>query len=103
MKQTRENSDTVDEGEVISQRPASGKVRRGDAVRLVVSKGPVLVEVPEVRRMTAANATAALGSAGFHVRTERLGVYIGLGLVVKETPGPGERAPKGSTITIYVV
>jgi serine/threonine-protein kinase len=103
VKRSRENSDTVDAGSVISQTPDTGKVRRGDAVALVVSKGPVLVAVPEVRRMTAASATAALRDAGFRVRTERLGVYIGLGLVVKQTPGAGARAPKGSTITMFVV
>ncbi len=29
--------------------------------------------------------------------------YIGLGLVVRQDPGAGSRAPKGSTITIAVV
>jgi serine/threonine-protein kinase len=99
----RRHSDTVDKGEVISQAPDSGRLLPGDNVRLVVSKGPVLVEVPEVRRMNADEATSTLRSAGFSVHTERLQYYIGLGLVVKQDPAAGERVPRGSTITIYVV
>ena len=38
---------------MISQSPDSGKLLRGDTVTLVVSKGPVLVEVPQVQRMSA--------------------------------------------------
>jgi beta-lactam-binding protein with PASTA domain len=37
------------------------------------------------------------------VRTSRLQYYLGLGLVVKQSPSSGERAPRGSTVTIYVV
>jgi serine/threonine protein kinase/beta-lactam-binding protein with PASTA domain len=100
---TRRHSDTVDKGDVISQAPDTGRLLPGDAVRLVVSKGPVLVEVPEVRRMNVDEATSTLRSAGFSVHTERLRYYIGLGLVVKQDPSSGERVPRGSTITIYVV
>ena len=40
---TEENSDTVAKGDVISQTPTSGRLFKGDTVKLVVSKGPVLV------------------------------------------------------------
>ncbi len=46
---TEENSDTVPEGKVISQTPSSGTLFRGDTVKLVASKGPVMVEVPPVQ------------------------------------------------------
>jgi serine/threonine-protein kinase len=101
--QSRENSDTVDRGGVISQSPDSGKLRRGDTVHLVVSKGPVLVDVPEVQRMSASSATDRLEAAGFAVNVVKTQYYIGLGLVVRQSPGPGSRAPKGSTITVAVV
>jgi beta-lactam-binding protein with PASTA domain len=100
---TEENSDTVDKGEVIAQSPASGTLVRGDKVTLVVSKGPVLVSVPDVRRMSVSEATSTLEDAGFSVRSSHTDVYIGLGLVVKQSPGNGDRVPRGSTITIYVV
>jgi eukaryotic-like serine/threonine-protein kinase len=100
---SRENSDTVDRDDVISQSPDSGKLRRGDTVDLVVSKGPVLVEVPEVQRMSADSATSKLEAAGFAVSVVKTQYYIGLGLVVRQSPGAGSKAPKGSTITIAVV
>ena len=100
---SQEHSDTVAKGDVISQDPDSGRLFRGDKVALVVSQGPVLVTVPEVRRMSASEATDKLQAAGFSVKVERTAVYIGLGLVVKESPGSGSRAPKGSTIVISVV
>ena len=60
---TEVNSDTVPEGRVVTQSPDSGTGQRGDVISLVVSKGPVMVEVPEVVRMGVAEATrAARGS-----------------------------------------
>ena len=100
---TDENSDTVGKGDVISQDPDSGRLFRGDKVELVVSKGPVLVAVPEVRRMNPDEASAKLGEAGFRVRTVKVEYYIGIGLVVKQSPGSGDLAPRGSTVTIYIV
>jgi beta-lactam-binding protein with PASTA domain len=48
-------------------------------------------------------AEATLAAAGFSVRTEKVEYYIALGVVVKQSPGSGDRAPRGSTVTIYVV
>ena len=49
----QQNSDTVAKGKVISQDPRDGTLFKGDKVTLVVSKGPVLVDVPERRRAAA--------------------------------------------------
>jgi serine/threonine-protein kinase len=103
VQRTQRNSATVTKGDVISQAPASGRLLRGDTVRLVVSKGPVLVAVPEVRRMSAEHAASALEKAGFRVATDRVQYYLGLGIVVQESPGAGDLAPLGSTIVISVV
>ncbi|MGH3370946.1 MAG: Stk1 family PASTA domain-containing Ser/Thr kinase [Nocardioidaceae bacterium] len=99
----RENSDTVPEGDVISQRPSSGTLFRGDTVELVVSKGPVLVEVPPVKGVGVAEATARLESAGFAVATEQSDVYVGLEFVVRSDPEQGSMAPQGSTVTLFLV
>ena len=56
---TEVNSDTVPKGRVVTQSPDSGNGQRGDVISLVVSKGPVLVEVPEVVRMGVAEAHEA--------------------------------------------
>jgi eukaryotic-like serine/threonine-protein kinase len=100
---TSENSDSVDKGDVIEQSPDRGRLFKGDEVALVVSKGPVLVTVPEVTRMSTGEATSTLEAAGFSVRTAKVQYYIGVGIVVKQAPGADSRAPRGSTVTIYLV
>jgi len=100
---TEENSDTVPEGKVISQTPASGTLFRGDTVQLVASKGPAMVEVPPVRGVGVEEAVQRLEQAGFAVATQRSGVYVGLEFVVDSDPKEGTMAPEGSTVTLFLV
>ena len=100
---TTENHDTVPEGRVISQSPAGGTLTKGDTVRLVVSEGPVLVEVPDVTGSGVAAATSALEAAGFSVRTRESTLYVGLEYVVATDPEAGSMVPKGSVITLSLV
>jgi beta-lactam-binding protein with PASTA domain/serine/threonine protein kinase len=100
---SRENSDSVPEGDVISQTPRSGTLFRGDTVELVASKGPVMVEVPQVRGVGLEEATKRLEAAGFQVRTERSDVYVGLEFVVQSDPQQGSMAPQGSVVTLFLV
>lgn len=97
-------SDTVPEGGVISQTPASGTLYRGQSVELVVSRGPELVEVPS--GLVASGVDSArqqLESLGFVVQVENSSQYIGLGYVFRTDPRSGSMVPKGSTITLYLI
>ncbi len=99
---SEEFSESVAAGVVISQSPAEGTLFAGDKVALVVSKGPPLVEVPDVVRQQVADARSALEAAGFTVEVkEVLGGYFGT--VRSQDPRGGTTAPKGSTITLTVV
>ena len=98
-----EYSDTVDEGAVISQDPTTGTLFRGDTVSFVVSLGPELVEVPQVRAMGVDAATDLLEGLGFTVETEEAAGYLGLGYVFSSDPGSGDQARKGSTITLFLI
>jgi beta-lactam-binding protein with PASTA domain/serine/threonine protein kinase len=100
---TTDNSDEVGTGDVISQDPSSGTLTKGGEVTLVRSLGPVLVTVPNVRAMGVKKAEEAMKDAGFSTRTKKATNYLGLGYVVTSSPGGGKRAPKGSTITLYLV
>jgi beta-lactam-binding protein with PASTA domain len=100
---TRRNDDEVPEGDVVSQSPARGTLFRGDTVELVVSDGPVMVEVPRVQGVGIDEATRRLEEVGFEVRTERSDVYVGLEFVVKSDPPQGSMAPRGSTVTLFLV
>jgi eukaryotic-like serine/threonine-protein kinase len=103
VEATREDfSDSVPKGSVISQSPATGNLFQGDLVTLVVSKGPVLVVVPNVVGRQEGQAREILRDLGFQVRIERaLGGFFGT--VRLQSVPPGTEAPKGSTITLTVV
>ncbi len=97
----QQNSDTVPKGAVISQSPRDGTAFRGDTVTLVVSKGPVLVAVPNVVGQQLQQARAALQAAGFKVKVEKaFGGFFGT--VRFQDPAGGD-APKGSTVTVTIV
>lgn len=100
---TRRNHDSVPKGDVVAQSPSSGTGTRGDPVELVVSKGPVLVAVPDVTRMGIEDATNAIEAAGLQVQTQNSDLYVGLGFVVSQTPGADEMVPRGSTILLSLV
>ncbi|MFC8501409.1 Stk1 family PASTA domain-containing Ser/Thr kinase [Pedococcus sp. NPDC057267] len=95
-------STTVPKGSVISQSPAGGTLYRGDTVKLVVSKGPEMVPVPDVQGKQEAEAEKILTDAGFKVQKDRFmgGVF---GTVRSQSPAGGGQAPKGSVVTLVIV
>ncbi len=100
---SEEFSDSVPEGSIISQDPATGTLYRGDTVTFVVSKGPELIEVPRIRAMGAEAATDLLEGLGFIVETEEADSYLGLGYVFSSDPDSGDQVPKGTTITLFLI
>lgn len=98
-----EFSDTVAEGDVISQNPTTGPLFKGDKVELVVSQGPELVEVPRVIAKGVEAATEELEGLGFVVEVQNSDSYIGLGFVFSTSPSAGDMVAKGSTITLYLI
>ncbi len=103
VEQTEENSDTVAKGRVISQTPSSGKGFKDDVIKLVVSKGPVMVAVPRLATQSVEDASSTLEGLGFQVKVVKTDLYIGWDRVVRQSPGGDELAPKGSTVTLYIV
>ncbi|HEX2704772.1 MAG TPA: PASTA domain-containing protein, partial [Candidatus Lustribacter sp.] len=96
------NSDTVPQGSIISQSPKSGTLFKGATVTIVVSKGPVLIEVPGVVGMQRADARRILERAGFTVRfDEVLGGFFGT--VRSQDPAGGSKAARGTTVSLVIV
>jgi eukaryotic-like serine/threonine-protein kinase len=98
----RVNSE-FDKGMVAEMSPGAGKqAGTGDTVTLTLSKGPEMIEVPDVVGDSVDDARRKLEDAGFEVDEDR-GL---LGLFGDEVKGQsvdgGETAPKGSTITIEI-
>ncbi|MET9499593.1 Stk1 family PASTA domain-containing Ser/Thr kinase [Streptomyces sp. NPDC006552] len=91
-----------DKGDVARQSPADGRLAEGDTVTLTISKGPPLVEVPDVTGLSVDDAHTKLEDAGFDVDEDRglLGLF---GDTVKsQSVEGGEKAAKGSTIKITI-
>ncbi|MFF8477622.1 Stk1 family PASTA domain-containing Ser/Thr kinase [Streptomyces sp. NPDC015414] len=100
---TQQVNSEYDKGQVARQTPvAGGQAAEGDTVTLTLSKGPVMVTVPDVVGSSVDDAQQRLEAAGFEVNKDRglLGLF---GDTVKEqSVDAGEKAPKGSTITITI-
>ncbi|PJJ55106.1 serine/threonine-protein kinase [Compostimonas suwonensis] len=102
--QQEDFSDDVDAGLVIGAITQTDPVRANDPMVLNVSKGPDLVEVPDVSGVNVAEGKATLEAAGFTVEVNSIipeGGWGLPGLVVSSTdPAGGEQLKRGSTVTI---
>ncbi|MGA5553817.1 Stk1 family PASTA domain-containing Ser/Thr kinase [Streptomyces lavendulocolor] len=75
------------------------KAVKGDTVTLTLSKGPRLVDVPDVTGKNVDDARRELEGAGFEVKVEKTFPFLG-DTVESQSVDGGGRAPEGSTITI---
>jgi serine/threonine-protein kinase len=103
VDRTDQFDEKVAEGKVISQTPNSGTLFAKDKVQLVVSKGPPLVEVPNVRSKKLADAQKILTEAGFTVKVEKAPFNLGLNLVAGQNPGAGQKVKPGTQVIVTVV
>jgi eukaryotic-like serine/threonine-protein kinase len=91
--------DDVPEGRAVSTDPGSGsEVPWGSAVVLRVSKGPDLVEVPRVVGLSKKEAEQRLREAGLEAHY----VFPVGSRVVEQSPGPGEKAKRGSGVRLLL-
>ena len=106
---SEEYSDTVDEGQVVSASVAQGtQLHWGDSVDVVVSKGPEMVTVPDVRGKSYDEAAKTLQALGLEVKkTAPLGDLTNT--VRLQDPDPGQQVRvrdqngKKTTVTLTVV
>ncbi|UOE44857.1 Stk1 family PASTA domain-containing Ser/Thr kinase [Agromyces larvae] len=94
-------SDDVEAGIVVSQTPNADPMHPGDTVTLVVSKGPDLVEVPNViTGQTVAQARAQLEALEFAVSSNVPEFLEGAVVATVQSPAAGERVKRGSEIQV---
>jgi serine/threonine-protein kinase len=92
-------SDDVDKGDAIGTEPARGTTQAyGSSVELIVSKGPDLVEVPDVIGMTRDEACDELDQAGFGCDTRN---WKRRRTVIDMDPGPGTMLRRGENVTLF--
>ncbi|NEB37822.1 Stk1 family PASTA domain-containing Ser/Thr kinase [Streptomyces sp. SID14515] len=88
------------EGDVAEQSPGEGtEAAEGDTIQLTVSKGPRMLDVPDVVGRDVDEARSTLEEAGFEVKVERPFLSFSDTIAGQSVDG-GEQAPEGSTITI---
>jgi eukaryotic-like serine/threonine-protein kinase len=101
----RRYDEQVAAGVVLSQDPGpEATLFRGDAVTVVVSRGPQPIAVPDVRDQRTGEAVDELESLGFVVEVERqggLGAFFNPDRVIEQDPGPGATRFRGDTIKLY--
>ena len=102
---TEEYSDTAPAGQIIQQEPSADTVlKAGETIRLVVSKGPQMAEMPNIIGFTQDGAVKELEARGlvascFMVVND--GSYAS-GCVVRTSEEPGTKVEVGTVITVYI-
>ena len=102
---TMEYSDTVEKGKIIRQTPEAGEViEKGSTIDLVVSRGPQMVEMPDVIGVPQNDAIERIQKAGlipscFMVVND--GSLVA-GCVVSCGEDAGTMVEAGSVITVYI-
>ncbi len=90
------NSDSVDQGDVISTSPPGGEqATKGRTVTLTISQGPAGIAVPKVVGMQQNQAESELKSAGLTSKVIEEETTQPPGTVMKQDPGSGGSVPKG--------
>ena len=102
---TMEYSDTVEKGKIIRQTPEAGEViEKGSTIDLVVSRGPQMVEMPNVAGFTRDGAEQQLAQVGLNASFYPIyndGSYVS-GCVAYCSEEPGAMVEVGSTIIVYM-
>lgn len=96
------NDPDVPEGSVASQDPSSGQALPGETVTLTLSKGPVLVTMPDVITMQFTEAKPLLEDLGLVVVKEDIAQAF-FGTVRFQSVDEGEKVPEGSSVTLSVL
>jgi eukaryotic-like serine/threonine-protein kinase len=99
VRRERVFDDNVRDGRAVGTEPGAGSsVAWGSTVVLRISKGPDLVEVPQVVGLSKREAEERLAAAGLRAR-----YVLPVGSrVVEQSPAPGEQAKRGSEVRLLL-
>ena len=92
-------SATVASGKVVGTDPAANQgAARGSQIAVIVSKGPEMVTVPDLKGSTLDAATQKLQSLGFQIDTSG---YLNGRVVRAQDPSAGAVVAKGTKVTLF--
>jgi serine/threonine-protein kinase len=99
------NTASVEKGKVYRQDIEAGnRVKRGRLITLLVSLGPQMSTVPDVRDRLLQDAEMILVNEGFLVgtRKEVFSSKVPSGIITDQDPVPGVMRPKDTPVTLFV-
>lgn len=102
---TEAHDDRTVAGYVISQQPSGGQVvKENRVIQIVVSKGPDITAIPELKGVPRREAEARIRSAGLRVGmvTEEYSNDIPLDAIIGQNPRPPGQVAKGVLVDIIV-
>ena len=95
----------IPEGQIIEQDPKyqdNYKIKEGSTIKIVISKGQEIVEMPKVVGKTRDEATSALKEIGLEVKVEEeFSDDVEKNYIIKQEIKEGEKIAAGTTVTIY--
>lgn len=100
-----EENAVVEKDKIISTNPPAGsRVRKNDVISVVLSRGVELAKVPSLIGKSLSTAKRLIESGGFTVGNVSWEVSIdyNVGIVMRQNPGAGSMAKKGSAINLVV-
>ncbi|MET9931874.1 MULTISPECIES: Stk1 family PASTA domain-containing Ser/Thr kinase [unclassified Streptomyces] len=92
-------------GAICRQEPVADgvtKLEPDDTIKVYVSEGAPLVEVPDVQEQSQERATKSLEDKGFKVKVEEEESDANPGSVLRQNPGGGTKAETNSEVTITI-
>ena len=98
------SSDTVEEGQIVSQNPeADETVEKNTTIEVIISSGKGSVDIPNVVGQSEADAVSALTAEGFvSNKTYSYSSTVASGYVISQSPEGDAQGKKGDTITIEI-
>ncbi|QEK13607.1 Stk1 family PASTA domain-containing Ser/Thr kinase [Crassaminicella thermophila] len=98
------NSDQYKKGYIIDQEPAAGKIcKEGYTIKLTVSKGPKLVEVPTFINKNINEIEYLLENAGLKEGIVKYENHtLPIGVIISQSPQARKKVPKGSEVNFVV-
>lgn len=105
MSKEEEENEDIEAGKVIRQAPGEGvSIEKGETVKVVVSKGPVMVNVPTLKGLDEISAKERIESLGLTAQikdssSEEPGFN---GKVVDQKPEADTAVRKGATVTVWI-
>ncbi len=104
--QGEEDSDSVPPNSILRQLPSPGvEVEKGGVIKVIVSKGQELVNVPDITEIPVERASSLLSGYGLRIGAQQGEEHhptLPEGYILRQSPGAGQKSTKGSRVDYWL-